>query len=156
MKNNELAFQIPLGPLQTGQTAQLDIVVPAADFLDIEDENLAFSGDVAVSGEAYLAEEELVLHIGISAVSLVKCLICDRYIETPIEMKNLYHAVSLKEIKGAFFDMKDLVRENLLLEAPEFAECNGGQCPDREEIKNYMHDPEKGENEGFSPFSDLN
>jgi uncharacterized metal-binding protein YceD (DUF177 family) len=154
MKQQDLRFKIPLGPLKTGHTETFKESADP-DFLELEEENLKFLQPVTFWGEAYLAEENFVLHLSIQAVGQVPCSICNKPVECPLNIEGLYHVVPVKEIHGSFFEMKDLIRETLLLEAPAFAECNGGECSSRNELKKYLRDPQKRVEEGFNPFSDL-
>jgi uncharacterized metal-binding protein YceD (DUF177 family) len=70
--------------------------------------------------------------------------------------ESAYHAVPLSEIKGNEFDFREVIRENLLIEVPSFAECNG-RCPEREKLKKYFKqgDGKTDQEEGQQPFSNL-
>jgi uncharacterized metal-binding protein YceD (DUF177 family) len=128
------------------------------DFLDIHDEELAFNEPVHVGGEAYLADDHLVIHLSIKTTAQMPCAICNNTVLLPIAIKDLYLTHPLDEIKNPIYDLSEEVRENILLQAPLFAECNLGKCPERENVKKFMKsgDPsKKSEEMSQFPFADL-
>lgn len=143
-------FKIFLEALKGGKTEKISITT-APDFLDVNEENLHFTQDVNVSGEAYIADDTLVLHFDATAHAIIPCSICNAPVETTIQAKNFYHAEPLEDIKNGSFYFQDVLRETLLLETPAFAECCQGQCPKRQEIGKYL----KTETSGHKPFADI-
>jgi len=133
--------------------------VVSPDFLDIHEEELSFHNNVIVDGEAYLAHDELILHLSAEAEALIACAICNEGVPTKVRLEAFYHAEPLDKIKGAIFDYQELLRENILVETPEFVECEGN-CPKRKVLKKYLKSEEssvdkKSDPEGYKPFSDL-
>ena len=131
------------------------------DFLDICEKDLAFKDKILVNGDAYLAADTLVLHLAIIANAVIPCIICNQPVVVKLKIENLYHAEPLEEIKTGVFNFRELLREAVLLEVPTFAECNGGTCPDRELVKQYLKSSQSqtggGDIEdGYQPFADLN
>lgn len=125
-------------------------------FMDVDEPTLHFTDPVKVSGEAYIATGELILHLNAATKAVIPCSICNEPVSVDIENKGFYHTVPLNEIKGGNFDFSEAVRENLLLETPDFVECHNGKCSNRENLKEYLKDPDSGsEDEGQRPFANL-
>jgi len=116
---------------------------------------LAFDREVRVLGEAYLADEELVLHLDIRAEGKVPCSICNEPVSVPVEILGIYHAVPLEEVKTGVYDYRDLLREMLLLETPPYAECGGGRCAERGALGKFLKEESNEKEEGQRPFADL-
>ena len=157
MKTNE-AFNIYIERLRGGNTDEINERF-SPNFLDVSDEDLKFTDEVTVQGEAYLAEEELILHFEIAAQGLIPCTICNEDVKVEVNIHNFYHAVPLTELKSGVYNFKDVVREAILLETPPFAECDQGNCGARTEIQKYLVKPEKdGEKNSedtYHPFANL-
>src|SRR5436190_1072616 len=96
------------------------------DFIDVSEDRLKFNDPVLVDGEAYLADSELVLHLNISTVATLLCSICNEPVKVPIDLKKIYIAEPLDQIKTGVFSLIDPLREAILIETPSFAECNEG------------------------------
>jgi uncharacterized metal-binding protein YceD (DUF177 family) len=114
------------------------------DFLGIEEEDLHFSKPVTVSGEAYLATDELVLHLKIDTVAEMPCSMCNDRVEVPIKIDNFYHSVPLSEVKKGIYDFSHDIRDEILISVPDFVECHEGTCPNRKEMEDT-----------YRPFADL-
>jgi uncharacterized metal-binding protein YceD (DUF177 family) len=151
-------FKIYVEQLRHGHVEKLDESF-SPEFLDVNDSDLVFAELVTVSGEAYLADDILILHLDIGTMARIPCAVCNAPVDVPIEIKGAYHAVPLEEVKGSIFNFKELLRETILLEVPQLAECEQGKCPKREEIRRYLVDPKKDSKqnpeEGYHPFADL-
>ncbi len=113
------------------------------DFLDIHDEELLFKEPVAIEGEAYLADEHLIIHLTIHTSACLPCSICNDSVHTPLNIKNIYLTEPLSEIKGAIYDLSDQIRETVLLQTPLFTECSNGKCPERANLKKFLKPEEK-------------
>ncbi len=154
----EDAFKIFVDQLRDGETEELSEELPPS-FLDVNEKDLTFKEPVNLKGEAYLAQDSLVLHFNIDTVAQLPCVICNENVKVPIHIENSYHAIPLEEVKSGIYNMTDLLRENILLETPLFAECNEGNCLKRKDLKQYFKNPEanQGEeaDEGYKPFADL-
>ncbi len=147
-------FKIFLEQLKSGGTERIDIAC-SPDFLGVNEENLHYEGSVRVKGEVYLADEELILHFDASAQAIIPCSICNEPVEVKTEVLNYYHAESTAEIKTGFFNFQALLREAILLEAPQFAECEGG-CPQRRQLDKFLKKPKASGGDGYQPFADVN
>lgn len=150
------AFKIFVEQLREGNVEKIEEQL-SPDFLDIHEEALIFDKPISIKGEAYLAENELVLRLDISTSARLPCSICNEPVELPIQLKGFYHSEPLDAVKSGIFNMKDTLREGILLETPKFAECRQGSCPKRKDLEKYFKKtPVKGqEDDGYRPFSDL-
>ncbi len=108
-------------------------------FLGIIEEELNFPENVEVSGEVYLADDHLVAHLSICTSAKLPCSICNTPVCIPITIQNAYSTVLLEEVRSATYDLTNEIRETTLLQAPLFAECNNGKCPERDQIKKFLH-----------------
>lgn len=150
-------FKIYVDQLRDGHEKKIrETFAPA--FLEVHEPELEFKKNVELEGVAYVAEDELILHWNIQAEALVACSICNEKVPVEIKIDNFYHSEPMSEIKAAVFNFKDLLRETVLLEVPPFAECNGGNCPKRQDVAKYLKTPSENqmdEEDGYCPFADL-
>lgn len=151
-------FRIFVEQLRNGSTEEVDeTFVP--DFLEIKEKDLSFSEPITVRGQVYLAEEMLILHFNIYAIATVPCAICNEPTEVVIDIKGFYHAVPLNEIKSAIYDFREILRETILLEVPNLAECYQGKCSQRDTLKKYFKNEgvlgNKEDEDGYRPFAGL-
>ena len=154
------AFNIYVKQLRGGETEHLNESLPP-DFLGINEKDLAFKDNVCVEGDAYLADNELILHLNIAANAIVPCAICNEDVDVEIAIEDFYHAVPLSEVKTGIYNLSDILRETILLEVPAIAECQG-DCPRRKDVQKYMKTKKSAtrgdadDDEGYRPFADLN
>ncbi|MCB1112632.1 MAG: hypothetical protein H7A37_01885 [Chlamydiales bacterium] len=144
--------------LRNGHTEVVDVVFPA-EILGQCDEDLRFVDQVKVAGEAYLAEQELILHFDVHAQGEIPCAICNADVVVPINLKGFYHAEPLEEVKTGTYNFIPVLREALILEAPRFVECND-KCTERESVSKYLKEAgsangDKMQDDGYQPFADL-
>lgn len=153
------AFKIYVEQLRDGHSEKIQETFPP-DFLEVNDQDLSFVDPVVIKGEAYLAENMLVLHLDIKTKGTLPCVICSAPVKVPVEIDGFYHAIPIEEIKGAVYNVKEILRETIILETPQRAECHQGKCPQRQTLKKYLKEEnpkEKGQDnqEGYKPFADL-
>ncbi len=154
------AFKIYVEQLRKGHVEKLEETFPS-DFLDVHESELRFPGPVTLKGEAYLANEDLVLHFDVSYSVELPCAICNQPVQQEVAIRGHYHHVPLTEVKGAVFNFREPLRELILLEIPLFAECHGDEegCPERKVIARYLKESSseivEEEEEGYQPFADL-
>ncbi len=149
-------FKIYVEQLRDGHAEQINEVF-SPDFLELQDKYLKYAEEVYVSGEAYLAENDLILNLNIKTKAQLPCIICNEPVTVPIDIHSFYHTEPVASMKGSVFNYKKVLREVIILESPPFAECNGN-CPQRKELNKYFaKDKGKEQNpeEGYHPFSDL-
>lgn len=120
-----------------------------ANYFDIREKELKLMQQVGIKGSAYLTSEYLVVNLMIEASASVPCAICNQEFTLPIVIDIFTHTVPLKEIQGAIYNLRDEIRNAILLKIPPFSECNGENCPSRKELNKYL------KNKGNLPFSDL-
>lgn len=151
-------FNIYIEPLRQRETTEIDEVY-SPDFLGVDDEDLSFTDEVRVHGEAYLAGEALILTFSIHAQGVIPCAICNEPVEVKIDIPSFSHAEPIEDLKAGVFNFREVLREAILLEVPLFVECESGQCPKRKELEKYLKPPRKGDekngDEGYRPFADL-
>lgn len=151
-------FKIFVEQLREGQEEEIQEEFPPK-FLDVHERDLKFSVPVKIAGQAYLADDMLVIHLDIKTMATIPCLICNEPVNIAIEIKGFYHAVPLKEIKGGIYDFSEILRETILLDTPLLAECNDGQCPQRQTLKKYLKEENilgnGTDEEGYKPFAGL-
>ena len=113
-----------------------------------------FQETLFLSGKAYVTGDLLILKLEAKTAAFLPCSICNEQVLVPLILRDFYHDKDLKEIPSVF-DFSDLLREDLLLGLPQFAEC-GGNCPERQSIKNYLKEPSKEDTSSVQfPFSNL-
>jgi uncharacterized metal-binding protein YceD (DUF177 family) len=153
---NKSPFHIYIDRLRDGKMERIDDDLPSS-FLDIDEDELKFSETVHVDGEAYLADDHFVLRLRAQAQAFIPCLACNKMTEASLNVEDFYFSVPLKELTSPIFDYSEALREALLLELPQYVECNGGNCPERENIKVYLNKkPVSGDTlSTHFPFSDL-
>lgn len=151
-------FRVYVEQLHDGKVTTIDEVIEPTFLLAKKDSDLAFTKDVNVKGQAYLACSDFILNLSVTAQALIPCSICNEQVPIDIKIKDFYYSQPLDEIKSGIFSFEDLLREIILIEVPLFAECNEGHCPQRKEVAKYMKEPNgKGDRsiETYQPFSDL-
>lgn len=153
---NMESLKIYIDRLKGGQTLKIDETLPPG-FLDVDEEDLLFEDPVFLNGEAYLANEHLIIHLNIETQASLPCSICNDPVHISIVIKNIYLSNPLAEIKGAVFDITNEVRESILLQTPLFTECHNGKCPERESLKQFLKPPQKEAKNDIVhfPFADL-
>ena len=147
-------FVITIDRLTEGATQKIEGTV-SPDFLEVNEPDLRFTDPIKISGEAYLADDELVIHLNASTLAQMPCSICNQMVHFPLDVKSFYHAEPLSNIQGVFFDFRTLLREALLIELPKVAECSGG-CPEREILTPYLRKKDVLDTStSYFPFNDL-
>lgn len=152
----EEEFRIYFERLRHDRREQIQLET-TAQFLAVNEPFLSFNDRVVITGEAYLADDSLIVHLDMTAQAVIPCTICNKPIQMEVKIPNFYHVEPLENIKSGFFDFKEVVREAILLEAPTFAECNHGSCPKRQEMAKYLADKRKKDDseKGNHPFANL-
>ena len=155
----EDAFIIYINPLKKGKIEEIDqLFLP--DFLEVREEDLEFNFDVAVKGQAYVADQDLILHLDIKTKATIPCSICNEPVDVDVKLQGFYYVEPLADINSGVFNMREPIREAVLLETPPFVECHQGKCPHRENIEKYLSPPREDRENGegiseYHPFKDL-
>ncbi|MDR3624674.1 MAG: hypothetical protein P4L16_06000 [Chlamydiales bacterium] len=147
------SLKIYIDRLKDGLTERINEAVHPS-LICPDTSELKFEGPIQVSGEVYLADERLVCCLDVHAKVLLPCTVCNEEVSVNINLVKSYQVLEISSIKGAIFNLAELVREMILLEVPAFIECKG-QCPAREEINKYLKKEESPKTGKGSPFDQL-
>ena len=139
-------LKVYIDRLRDGKVEKIDVSLSPEE-IDLVDRDITFSEPVHLKGEAYTAEETLVLHLNIALVCNINCSICNQPTKHEIKLKGIYHTIPTAQIKSGVFHIGELIREDILLEAPHFIECNQGNCPERNSIDKYLKKNDQSDEE---------
>lgn len=144
-------LHIYIDRLKTGQKEKISENI-SSDFLEIDEQDLAFNKVFKIEAEAYLANDHLIIRFTLNISAFIPCSICNKMTENILKLDNTCFSIALSEIKGAVFDFTDEIRSTILNLVPSFSECNQGNCPDRSILKKYLTPPVK---DGSSKTKDV-
>lgn len=151
----EETHKIYIDRLRKGLSEQIELDLEPS-FMKVQEKELKFDKPIHIEGEAYLAENDLIIKISITTEAKMMCSICNKLSPYTIDIKDLTHVVPIDEIKGHIFELPPFIREAILLEVPFVVECSNGKCPERSQIQKFLADPKKKQtDEGYRPFKDL-
>lgn len=126
------------------------------NFLDLQEKDCQAKFPVRVQGKAYLADGEVVVHLDVATQITMRCSICNEEVDVPINLSKVYLTATAEQLNHAVFDMKEPLREEILLALPNFVECHEGACPHRGEIDKFLKKGGGPEEHGRQrPFADL-
>ena len=150
-----MELKVHTGRMKEGKAEVFSGDIQANSLLPNESD-LLFPESLHLSGEAYLAGDHLIIKLEAKTSAELPCAVCNTPSKVPITLHDFYHAEPLEEISSGVFDFSDLLREDLLLELPQFTECKGS-CPERENIVKYLKDGVKtpSSHDIQFPFADL-
>lgn len=149
-------FEIYYDALHNGATRKIDETV-SSDFIGIDEEDLAFREDVVLKGEAYLAGDDLIIVLDVSTQAILPCSICNQSVTIPLKIEKWMHVQQTAMCKSGKYNFSTPLREAIILEAPLSAECDEGNCPERQVVSKYLTSPGKATEQetGYHPFADL-
>lgn len=127
-------FKIYVDRLREGREEKISFTVDAS-FIGVPSE---FLDPVRISGVAYLAHSHLILRLRIDTMMRMVCAMCNEFVNVQTAIDDFYQTVELAKIPHFVFNFEDLVRDAILLQLPHTVECNGGNCPDREQLQKYF------------------
>lgn len=130
-------FKIFVQRLKDGEVEAISESFEPA-FIDVEEDELSFSSPVEIEGEAFVSGENFILRLAVQTEANMQCSICNEQVSVPLKVPPFVHTQKIVEIKSGLFQMEELLREAILLQIPSRAECNEGNCPERESIKVYF------------------
>lgn len=143
-------LKIYVDRLREGKKELLDWVLPP-DFLHLpEKDEVSFAEDVKIKGEAYLAENEVVLHLDLLGHYEMPCSICNEKSRVLLHLPNFYASEAMDNIKGAIWEVGEILRQAMLLELPSYLECHEGHCPQRKTIEKYFIESEEHDTHPFA------
>jgi hypothetical protein len=147
-------FKIYIDRLKNGQEIYDETVPP--EFLKIQEQALHFRENIRIKGMTYLTSTHLITCLNIEASAFIPCCICNEMVRIPITIKNLCLSHPIEEIKTAIFDLSDEIRESILIDIPQFTECNQGKCPHRSFVQQFLNKKSTPSHDtSHFPFSDL-
>lgn len=132
-----MELQLFIDRLKEGQVETFSEEL-SAEAVGLEDAGISFAGKVGLEGTAYIAVDHLIIKLQAHATVKVPCSICNEETDIQIQVPNFYHTEPVSAIAGSVFDFTHLLREDILLQVPQFTECHQGKCPERELIKKYI------------------
>lgn len=106
--------------------------------LQLDHQDAKFGPKVQLKGQAYLVDDRLILNLNVSTHAILPCTICNGEAEKLVEITNLYHVEELKNMKTTLFDFSEILKQEIFLEVPKYAECANGNCPERESMNHYL------------------
>lgn len=107
--------------------------------------------NVSYALKAYMTDGHLVLTFDASCDISVPCKICNENTKLTIALTKQTHLEPLEEIKKGAYDASICIRNAILLQIPDFAECHGA-CPEREFINKFL---KNSQTETYQPFQGL-
>lgn len=150
-------LKIYVEQLRGGKVQELSEALSPA-FLGVQEAELSFEDPVVIEGEAYMAQDDLVVQVDIETKALLPCRVCNEHFKYDIVVDKLMHIEPITGLKRGYFDISEVLREAILLEIPPIAECHEGHCPARKDMETYLKDPaeeNEPQEEGYHPFEGL-
>lgn len=147
-----MELKIYIDRLREGQKESFEMSVPS-NVCFTEEPDLVFDDQIHCKGEAYIAGDHLILKLQANVKVKLPCSICNAWTSVNLSLDDFTHTEPLEEIPSGAFDFTEIIRTDLLLELPQFAECKGN-CPERVNIKNFTRSEDLPEGVHF-PFSGL-
>lgn len=154
---NSERFKIHVEQLRNGVTEKIQEEF-TPEFIDVHEEGLDFQDPVFVEGEAYIADHELILCLTVSTYAYVPCSGCNEPVKVQIQVPKLYAAEPLENVKSGIFSMDALIREAIVLEAPQFVKCGQTTCLKQKELEKYFHhaaSKDDAADDRYRPFEGL-
>lgn len=150
-------FEIPIASLSHDGDIKLEECVEVSA-LDLKDSEVMFISPLKLNGKAYLADNHIIIAVDAEIDIALSCTICNGDAKKTIVLENHYITKPLAEIKEPKFNYFDDLRQAIFLEVPPYLECEGGQCPKREELKPYYKTTSQAKEtstETYYPFGNL-
>ncbi len=127
-----------------------------SDFMGINEDELVFNSPFFIRAQAYLCDTQLIVRIDKAMINaMVPCAICNAMAEVAIVVEDTIVTKEVAESSSGIFDFGPDLRELIILETPQFAECSGN-CGERKDIEKYFT---KGDgtdaDDQYAPFSEL-
>ncbi len=140
--------------LKGGHVEKIDMTL-APSFIDVEESDLSFKDSVRLKGSASRVDDSLVLQLDVETVAYIPCSICNHLVPVKILIPHFYLTEDLENTRDGVFNFKESLREEILLNVPRFAECDQGNCEERESVAKFLKKNEGDRKESYHPFADL-
>jgi uncharacterized metal-binding protein YceD (DUF177 family) len=141
-------MQIALDQLQDGESLTIEESLPPS-FLQIDDTDLICNRPIYLKGSVTRASGHLLLRFVAQTEVFMPCSFCNEMTLVPLKTGELTY-----ESDETIFDYSHLVREEVILMIPQFAECAGGHCPHRSLI-DQLRKKKSASTSYHTPFSEL-
>lgn len=146
------SYLLSIDSLKKGDKKRFTLIL-SPELFQLDEPELRFQNEVHAAGEAYLLQDgDLMLHFDAKTIAEMPCAICNRMSSVSLEVREVYHLVAMANYSDAFFDLRPIFREELLLEIPQRTECEGF-CPERSSLTPYLRSREPPSQ--HFPFSKL-
>lgn len=148
-------YKISINSLQSGKTDRFEGKLDPS-FLGIQEPELQFIDPVLVRGKAYIVDDFLMIHLSAKTFATMPCASCNQMKKMEILLENFRINESLDSFSGDY-DFREALKEALLLELPQYLECEEGSCPEKKNLKPFIKKRSKDENKAsiHYPFSQL-
>lgn len=141
-------FQIMTDRLNDGEEDPIDESLDPS-FLDLaEHDELKVHLPVHVKGKVYKASEWIIVDAVVSVTMTLTCAMCNESFSKELLLKRWVHEEKVPQ--NGVLDLKDALREDILLEVPFFSLCNGDSCHNIAEIQQFIRKEQVFE--GHKPF----
>ena len=110
---------------------------------------------MAFKGAAYWAEQALIIQLEVATAVQLVCTVCEEKYSHPMQLKQVMIPVPSEEVKGGIYNFAEALREEIVLELPQYGECSGGKCPHRQEVASYLKQEANEDEVHYHPFNDL-
>lgn len=141
-------FQLMTESLHEGEEFPIDVHLDPSFLALAEGDELKISSPVHIQGKAYRASDWIIVDACVSVPVTLPCAMCNDPFTRIIELKRWVHEE--KAPKNGVLDLEEALREDILLEIPFFALCNGDSCHRIGEIEQFIHKERPAE--GHRPF----
>ncbi len=148
-----MQLKIFIDRLKQGKEVIIEETLKGACLVD--DPELTFPPNVEVSGRAYLANAYLVVRLELQATAILPCKICNANVPVAISIKNFHHIKPIAKIPSSVYDCLEEVRQAILLETPNFAECRQGNCLERKALGRYFAKDMSKSQKVHHPFAQM-
>ncbi|GAB5412020.1 MAG: hypothetical protein ChlgKO_11340 [Chlamydiales bacterium] len=108
-----------------------------AEEIGLGDMELRFAEPIQFKIRAYATDDHALIHMNLSTIAELPCKICNEWTQIKINFETPAHATPLSEIRSRVYDFTPLLIENIVLELPQFTECQGN-CPERDALKSFL------------------
>lgn len=142
-----MEYIISIDRIRAEESVQIEETF-SPEFMDIAESDLSFTSPIKVDLTLSLGGDFVLISGNITTEATSRCTICNELFSLPISID--FHWASEEDLPQEF-DLLPMLREQILIEVPPFAECSNGVCPERKSIQNYFAKPETP----ASPFSGL-
>ncbi len=142
--------------LSEGEPKKVNLSLPS-DMLGVQENDLILESPISISGEIYITDHHLIIHLTAKTKAKMRCSICNELTDISLDA-TIYESLPISELKSSIFDYSSLIKEELLLQLPLFCECQGN-CPERIHLKSFLKEAQPKKNTSSEtthfPFADL-